>query len=392
MTDFNQIIDRKGTFCTQWDFTGDRFGKPDLLPFTISDTDFAVPDTVQQTLQQRLLHPSYGYTRWNHSYFKEAVAHWYRKQFALNINEDWLLYSPSVIYALSQLICLKSQAGQGIVVQTPAYDAFFKTIAANNRLLVENPLKLQNGHYHIDFDDLERQLASPNNTILLLCSPHNPTGRVWDNQELEQIVALCQKHDVFLISDEIHMDIRRTGTQHSPILKYQTDNVALLTSASKTFNFPGLIFSYLLIPDNKLREAFLKHLKNKDGLSSASILGMEATIAAYNTADNWLADLNVYLDNSIILTQNFLHKHLPQVKLIVPQATYLLWLDISQLGISMEQLQRVLIDIGKVAIMDGSIYGNSGKGFLRLNIGCSQAKLQDGLERLLTSVRYIIHN
>ncbi|MBL3716143.1 putative C-S lyase [Lactococcus garvieae] len=387
MTEFDRIIDRKGTFCTQWDFVEDRFGQKDLLPFTISDTDFAIPETVNTALQKRLTHPIYGYTRWNHQYFKSAVSTWYHKQFDFKIEEDWILYSPSVIYSLSQLIEIMSQPGEGVVVQTPAYDAFSKTVTANERLYVENPLLFQEGQYRIDFQDLEEKLAEPHNKILLFCSPHNPTGRVWTSKELERVILLCQKYDVFIISDEIHMDILRKGKQHHPILRYGTENIALLTSASKTFNFPGLIFSYLLIPDGKLRDKFCKHLKEKDGLSSCSILGMEATVSAYQTAGQWVEELNDYLDESIVFTRNFLREKLPQVKLIESEATYLLWLDISELRIPMEDLQKALINVGKVAIMDGAIYGQAGTNFLRLNIGCSRAKVKEGLERLLKSIQ-----
>lgn len=183
------------------------------------------------------------------------------------------------------------------------------------------------------------------------------------------------------------MDILRKDKQQHPILKYGTENIALLTSASKTFNFPGLIFSYLLIPNENLREEFCQHLKEKDGLSSCSILGMEATVAAYRTSDIWLKELNSYLDDTVDFTRRFLQEHLPKIKLIESEATYLLWLDVSEQGISMDKLQQVLINVGKVAIMDGQVYGQEGRNFLRLNIGCSRAKVKDGLERLLKSIQ-----
>lgn len=387
MTEFDKVINRKGTYCTQWDFVADRFGQQDLLPFTISDTDFAIPESVNKVLKERLQHPIYGYTRWNHKHFKSAVSSWYDQQFKFKIDEDWILYSPSVIYSLSQLIDIKSQAGQGVVLQTPAYDAFFKTITANDRLYVENPLIFKDGKYTIDFKDLEEKLSDSNNKIFLLCSPHNPTGRVWTDEELEKIALLCQKHDIFLISDEIHMDIVRKNQQHHPILQYGTRNIALLTSGSKTFNFPGLIFSYLLIPDAELRESFCEHLKAKDGLFSCSILGMEATISAYQTGDGWLKELNAYLDETITFTKKFLQENIPEVELIESEATYLLWLDISGLGISMSRLQEALIYVGKVAIMDGEVYGQLGANFLRLNVGCPRAKVKEGLERLLKSIQ-----
>ena len=389
---FNKVIDRTGTYCTQWDYVKDRFGEEHLLPFTISDTDFAIPETVSQAINERLKHPILGYTRWKHAHFRDAVQKWYQDRFELETNEAWILYSPSVIYSISQLIQMQSDTGNGVVVQTPAYDAFFKTITANERELVENPLHYENGSYSIDFADLEEKLADENNKILLLCSPHNPTGRVWTQDELEHIIALCQKYNVFIISDEIHMDVTRKGMKHHPILRYTQKNVALVTSASKTFNFPGLNFSYLLVPDESLRDAFEFALKNRDGLSSTSILGMEATIAAYNSSAEWTDSLNDYLDESIDLVRENLQKNCPEIKMVESEATYLLWLDISELGFSMDEIQDVLVHQEKVAIMDGAVYGGNGEDFLRLNIGCPKSKVEEGVKRLISGINILKEN
>lgn len=389
--DFDKVIDRKGTFCTQWDYIADRFGEADLLPFTVSDTDFAVPDEILETLQHRLSHPVFGYTRWNHNTFKESIQQWYRKRFDYKLNSDWIVYSPSVIYSISKLIELKSTIGDQIIVQTPAYDAFFKLIDAQNRTLIETKLLYQNNQYTIDFNDLELKLKHPDCRIFLLCSPHNPTGRVWTQDELTQLLYLCDKHKVFLISDEIHMDILRNTEQHSPIFKYAVNpnNVALCTSASKTFNTPGLVASYLMIPDIALRERFLTLLKNRDGLSSTSILGMVSTITAYTQCDYWLDQLNHYLDQNVQLTEDFLQEHLPELTVVSAQATYLLWIDCSNLSFSMEEIQNTLVTHGKVAIMSGATYGEAGASFLRLNIGCSKKKLLEGLQRLRKSIVYL---
>lgn len=386
LINFDEVINRKGTYCTQWDYVQDRFGKADLLPFTISDTDFAVPPSVNEAIQKRIQHPIYGYTRWNHSDFKQATQHWFQKRFRLKVDGEWIVYSPSVIYSISQLLQIKSKPGEGVVMQTPAYDAFFKTIHANQRKLVENPLRYQNGQYTIDFADLEEKLADPNNQIMLLCSPHNPTGRVWTTTELQKMVQLCEKYHVFIIADEIHMDVVRKNVHHQNILKYVEKNAALLTSGTKTFNFPGLIFSYLLIPDPELRTQFNYALKNKDGLSSCSILGMEATMAAYKNGSAWVDELNEYVEANVELVRTYLKQHLPQVKLVESEATYLLWLDVTDLPLSMETIQKYCVEVGKVAIMGGGIYGGNGKQFLRLNVGCPKTKVQDGLERLQQSI------
>lgn len=388
---FDKVIDRKGTFCTQWDYVADRFGQPDLLPFTVSDTDFAVPKEIIETLQHRISHPVFGYTRWNHDTFKESIQQWYHTRFDYQLNRDWIVYSPSVIYSISKLIELKSKIGEQIVVQTPAYDAFFKMIEAQNRTLIETKLIYQDNQYTIDFNDLELKLKQPNCSIFLLCSPHNPTGRVWKKEELTHMIYLCEKYEVFLISDEIHMDILRNGQSHSPIFKFATNlsNLALCTSASKTFNTPGLVASYLMIPDVNLREEFLLLLKNRDGLSSTSIFGMLSTITAYNQCGYWVDQLNDYIDQNIHLTENFIQAFLPELTVVPSQATYLLWIDCSKLPFSMDELQTALVQQGKVAIMSGGTYGKASTTFLRLNIGCSKEKLLDGLERLRKSILFL---
>lgn len=383
---FNQIINRQGTYCTQWDYIQDRFGKADLLPFTISDTDFSVPPSILEALEKRMKHPIFGYTRWNHEALKTAISRWYLDRFKTEINQEWLVYSPAVIYSVKKLLAIVTEPGQGVIVQTPAYDAFYKVIKGNKRVLIENELIYKEGHYSIDFKRLEEQMKEPNNQVLLLCSPHNPTGRVWTPEELSRMVELSQKYDIFIISDEIHMDILRQGVQHQPLVNYALEKLAIVTSGSKTFNFPGLIFSYALIPDVTIRERFLFELKNCDGLSSTSIFGLEATIAAYTSEGHWVDELNKYLDDTILFVTEYLKKKHPQLVVVPSESTYLMWIDCHKLGIPMKELQKAMIDVGKLAIMDGSNYGEQSVNFLRLNVGCPREKVQDGLERLTKSI------
>lgn len=383
---FDEPINRKGTQCTQWDYVEDRFGEKNLLPFTISDTDFKVPAAVEAALIKRMQHPVFGYTRWNHNEFKQAVCKWYSERFNSMIKSDWLVYSPSVMYSVKQLVTLLSEPGDGIIIQTPAYDAFYKMIKENKRKIVPNALIYDAKSYRIDFEELTRLMAQPENKVLLLCSPHNPTGRVWQKDELQQIIELAKTHDVFIISDEIHMDIVRKGQRHQPIIDLLQENVALVTSGSKTFNFPGLIYSYGIIPDPKLRERFLTQLKEADGLSSTSIFGMTATIAAYDNESKWVNQLNDYLDGNIAYVIAYLQEHHPELVVTKSEATYLMWIDCTALGLTMAELQQRMIRKGKVAIMSGEIYGKEGRNFLRLNIGCSREKLIDGLKRFTLSL------
>ncbi|OTO29135.1 aminotransferase, class II [Enterococcus sp. 3G1_DIV0629] len=382
---FDTAINRKGTYCTQWDYVEDRFGEADLLPFTISDTDFMVPEEVLETLKERMNHPVFGYTRWNHHELKEAIKQWYQSRFDTLLEEEWIMYTPTVIYAISTLIQMLTKKGEGVVLQTPAYDAFFKVIQDNDRLLVENPLIYEESQYRIDFTDLEEKLAMPENKVLLLCSPHNPTGRVWKQWELEKIVALCRQYSIFLLSDEIHMDILGRGQRHIPITRFNYEQVAIVTSGTKTFNFPGLTFAYALIPNLGLREHFQRKLKNADGLSSTNIFGMLATMSAYRYCSHWVDELNHYLESNQRYVKAFIQEKLPDVKVVDLEATYLMWLDMSKAVSDIPLLREKLISVGKVAIMDGSIYGGNGHQFLRLNIGCPKSKLVDGLDRMLKS-------
>lgn len=383
---FDESINRKGTHCTQWDYVEDRFGEKNLLPFTISDTDFKVPAAVEAALIKRMQHPVFGYTRWNHNEFKQAVCKWYSERFKSRIDSDWLVYSPSVMYSIKLLVTLLSNPGDGIIIQTPAYDAFYKMIKENKRKIVPNALIYDANSYRIDFEELTRLMAQPENKVLLLCSPHNPTGRVWQKDELQRMIELAKTHDVFIISDEIHMDIVRKGQRHQPIIDLLQKNVALVTSGSKTFNFPGLIYSYGIIPDSKLRDRFLTQLKEADGLSSTSIFGMTATIAAYDNESKWVDQLNDYLDDNIAYVIAYLQEYHPELVVTKSEATYLMWIDCTALDLTMVELQQRMIRKGKVAIMSGEIYGNEGRNFLRLNVGCSREKLIDGLNRFTLSL------
>lgn len=388
---FDNVIDRLGTYSTQWDYVEDRFGEKDLLPFTISDTDFAAPDEILNALTERFEHPVFGYTRWNHKDYKESITQWFSKRFDADVNDNWIVYSPSVIYSISKLIELKSDIGDGVVIQTPAYDAFFNMIPSLNRKTVENPLNYSECSYSINFEDLENKLSDSSTKILILCSPHNPTGLVWSMDDLTRIVNLCKMYDVFIISDEIHMDIVFKESRHIPITTFvkEYDQIALCSSPSKTFNVPGLGGSYLFVPEDKLRDDFQDILKKRDGLSSASIPGIISTMAAYKKSEYWVNNLNEYVYDNLIYTKSFLDENIPDITFEIPDATYLAWIDTSNLPYSMDELQQALVSYGKVAIMYGSVYGGNGSNFLRLNVGCPRNKLIEGLDRLKKSIEYL---
>ncbi|EKO5199121.1 pyridoxal phosphate-dependent aminotransferase [Vibrio vulnificus] len=385
--DFDTRIDRTGTYCTQWDYVQDRFGKSGLLPFTISDMDFAAPDVVLKALKQRLEHPVLGYSRWNHDDFKSAISHWYQTRFDCSIDQEQLVYGPSVIYIISKLIESWTTPGQGVVFHTPAYDAFDNMIEGQARQCVRTTLIKQRNRFEIDWQDLESKLADANNRVLLLCSPHNPTGRVWSQEELQRIADLCDKHDVKVISDEIHMDV--SFQCHTPYVGFGRLPWAVVTSASKSFNIPALNGAYALISEQSTREQYLHKLKAVDGLSSPSILGVLATMAAYREGEVWLDALKDYVRANHQFVRDSLEQAFPEIHYVIPEATYLAWIDLSPLNLDMVKLNRELIDHFNVAIMSGDVYGEVGKGYLRLNLGCPRSKVELGVKALIGAIKLL---
>ncbi|HDG1661512.1 TPA: pyridoxal phosphate-dependent aminotransferase [Kluyvera ascorbata] len=387
MFDFSTVIDRHGTWCTQWDYVADRFGDADLLPFTISDMDFATAPCILDALSKRLSHGVFGYSRWKNDEFLPAIAHWYAHRFHAVIDTNTLVYGPSVIYMVAEMIRQWSAPGDGIVVHTPAYDAFFKTIEGNQRRVVGVPMDKQDGQWFCNMDKLEAALAEPQNTVLLLCSPQNPTGKVWTRDELETMAALCEKHNVRVISDEIHMDMTWQGHAHIPWSVVARGEWALFTSGSKSFNIPAFTGAYGMIVGDTAREAYLTALKNRDGLSSPSVPALVAHIAAYEHGETWLDALRDYLQENMRYIEQTLNTAFPELKWAMPQATYLAWIDLRPLSIDDRELQDVLIKQQKVAIMPGYTYGEEGNGFIRLNAGCPRVKLEQGVERLIAAIR-----
>lgn len=376
---FDKIVDRKGSYCTQWDYIKDRFGVNDILPFSISDTDFTVAEEILTDLQKTLNHKIFGYTRWNHDDFKNSIVSHYRKSFNSDISNDWIVYSPSVMYSVSVIIRLMSEKGDSIAVFDPMYDAFINVIEKNERKIESIPLDREN--LTIDFELLEKSVAK--SKIFLLCSPHNPTGKVFKKSELEKIVDICKKYNVFIISDEIHSDIILWGNKHYPITDFYNDytNMVIVNSASKTFNIPALGGSYAIIPINSLRELFLKQTRQMDFVNSAAIMGMIATMSAYNKADYYIEELVSYIESNMLILKKFIDEEIKCASFNLPQSTYLAWINIENSKLSREEIQKLLVEKGKVGIMAGEVYGKNGEGYLRMNIGCPKEKLIDGLNR-----------
>ncbi|EQF23249.1 C-S lyase family protein [Clostridioides difficile CD160] len=392
MINFDKKIDRLGTYCTQWDYVEDRFGKKGLLPFTISDMDLEFPYEITEVLQERLNHRVLGYSRWKHDDFRNSVTNWYIRRFNCSIDSNWIYYSPSVMYSISKLIEIFSDEGDGILINTPAYNAFYDVIANNNRNIIKSPLVNEGGLYLIDFEDFEKKCKK--SKIFILCNPHNPTGRVWSELELAKIVGICKDNNVKIISDDIHMDIVYDNRM-TPILKVAEsylDSIFICTSASKTFNIPALTGSYVIIPNESIRNQFENITRYRDFVNSPAILAILATMVCYNDCEYWLDELLKYLKDNLEYTINYIKDSLEPLKLIMPEGCYFAWIDFSDLKISSEEFQKLLMDIGEVAIMSGNVYGEESEFYLRLNVACSREKLEDGLNRVKKTIDYIAKN
>lgn len=378
-TNFNRVVDRKGTFSTQWDYTADRFGNIGVLPFSISDMDFALPENILNPIKKVLDQEIFGYTRWKNEELLGSIIGWYRRRFNYSLVETMISYSPTVIYSIAEFIRKKSQEGDQVLLLTPGYDAFFTVIRANKRNIVYSEFELNGDEYQINFDDLEKKMM--NVKIFLLCSPHNPLGKVFEEWELRKIVELCQRYDVFLLCDEIHMDLVLEG-KHIPILKVADDlnffDVVIATAASKTFNIPGLLFSYVVSNNLELVELFNTSLKSENGLSSPAILGMHGTKISYELGEEWLEELLEYLRGNLKYLRSELEG--TEIKIHKIEATYLIWLDFIYYKANFSAFKEIFYDEVKLGIMDGGVYG--GRCAYRINIGCPRSKLEEGVKRL----------
>ena len=385
--DFDAVINRYGSYSTQWDYIADRFGTNDVVPFSISDADFEVPSPIVTALQQRLSHPVFGYTRWNHSDFKQPIVQWFSRRTGAVVDPDWIVYSPSVIYSVATLIRMMSNPGDAVVTFTPMYDGFYGAIKANGRDILPVYLHAPHEGALLNLNELRVSCEKPQAKVLLLTNPHNPTGKVFSRQELADIVDIAQQTNTFIISDDIHRDIILGDVPYTPLTEITTTGVALVCSSSKTFNTAGLIGSYAFIPESKTREEFLVELKQRNALSSVSIMGMHAQIAAYTSCDYYADGLVAHTRSNMQLIKDFLSSTIPQIKFEIPQGTYLAWMDISGLHVSSSQLQQACVNHGHVGIMSGATYGDD--RFMRMCVACPQSKLEQGLEGLSKGVQSV---
>lgn len=382
--DFDKQINRVGTDSLKFDFAVKR-GKPaDVLPLWVADMDFKTSSVVLDEIQKRVEHGIFGYTETGEKYF-EAVSGWLKKHHNLSIESDWIVKTPGVVFALAMAVKAYTKEGDTILIQQPVYYPFTGVIKDNNRKVISSDLELlEDGKYHIDFEDFENKIKENNVKLFLLCSPHNPVGRVWTKAELVKIAEICIKHEVIVVSDEIHEDFVFDGYKHTPLINVDDrikDYCITATSPAKTFNLAGLQISNIIIPNAKLRHIFEKEVYAA-GYSQLNTLGIVACEAAYNYGEVWYEELKKYLSSNLEFVRDYLKNNLPQIKLIEPEGTYLIWLDFTALGLSEAQREDLIVNKAKLWLDSGAIFGNAGDGFERINIATNKAVLKEALDRI----------
>ncbi len=386
--DFDTVIDRRGTNSLKYDFALER-GKPeDILPLWVADMDFRTAPPILRRLEETVRHGIFGYTETKEDYF-EAVEGWYRRYFDWEIKKGWLVKTPGVVYAIAAAVRALTKEGDAVLLQQPVYYPFGETISENGRRLVNSPLRLVNGRYEIDFEDLEEKIARNRVKLFLLCSPHNPVGRVWEKWELLRLGEICLRHGVFVVSDEIHSDFVWPGRRHcvfASLSEELADITITCTSPSKTFNLAGLQVSNIVISNRELRSRFRRAIA-QSGYSQLNTMGLAAAQAAYEEGGDWLLELKKYLCGNLEFVRGYLKERLPQISLIEPEGTYLLWLDFRALGKTEAEREELLVKKAGLWLDSGAIFGKEGEGFERVNIACPRAVLQRAfakLERALT--------
>lgn len=379
-SEFDRIINRYNTDCLKYDFAEKR-GKPkDILPLWVADMDFCTPDCVIEALENRSRHGIFGYSDVGHEY-KEVLHNWFMRYFQWHVEPAWLVKTPGVVFAICAAIRALTNQGDAILIQQPVYYPFSESILSNNRKLIVNQLIYSQGKYTINWQDFEEKIIKDNVKLFVLCSPHNPVGRVWTEAELKRMGDICLKHGVMVISDEVHADFVYPGNKHIVFanIKPEFQDMSIIcTAPTKTFNLAGLQVSNIFIPNPELRQLVEREIA-KCGYSQLGIMGLTAAKIAYENGHQWLADLKIYLADNLTFVRHFILEKLPKIKLIEPEGTYLLWLDFREFGISDHEIDRLLVYEANLWFDAGTMFGLGGEGFQRINIACPRGILAHAL-------------
>ena len=384
---FDEVIDRRDTNAVKLERCKALFGTEDVLPLWVADMDFRTPDFIIDAIQKRLEHPILGYTMPSKSFYSASIS-WIKEHHDWNIQRDWFGFLPGIVPGLSFAVQSLTKPGDEIIVQPPVYYPFFHVIEKNHRVLVQNQLKEENGKFVMDFDDLEKKFTSKTK-LFILCNPHNPGGRVWTIDELRRFAAICEKHQVTIVSDEIHADMVLPGkTKHTPLATvsaWSEQNTVTFMAPTKVFNMPGLISSAYIIPNAELRHRFVEFLEASE-MNSGNMFAYTAAVAAYENGDEWRKQMLDYVQGNIDFVADFLKKNVPQIKPMIPEASFLVWLDCKDLGMETDELHKFFSLKAGLGLNKGTIFGPGGEYHLRLNVACSRSILEKAMKQLKEAV------
>lgn len=383
--DFDVLLQREGTGAVKFDGRKSYFGTEEVTPLWVADMDFAVPDCIIQALQKRIDHPIFGYTLYPESLY-QSIIDWFAGNHQWQIQRDWILMAPGIVPSLFAAVQAFTREGEGVIVQPPVYFPFFSAVTTNHRQLILNPLIEHDGYYEMDFSHLE-SCAKQGARLLLLCTPHNPVGRVWTEGELQKLLSIARQYDLTILSDDIHCDLTFSGVTHTMLgrLAEPTDKIITAIAPNKTFNIPGLGLSALIVPDAVQHKA-LKQVFESLHVGNFNPLSMVAFEAAYREGGEWLTALMCYLEETRDLVVNYLAQHIPEIICRKPEATYLLWLDCRQLGMSDTELRDFFIHRCGIGMNAGTVFGEGGSGFMRMNIGCPRSIILQSLKEIKKNI------
>lgn len=384
--DFDRRIDRTGKGTYKWDQSEKLFGRKDILPLWVADMDFEPPKEVVEAIVERAKEGIYGYTIRTEAYY-EAIAGWMSRRHGWNVKHEWITSSPGVVPALSLIVMAFTEPGDGVILQSPVYYPFYDVIKMNGRKVLDNALILKEERFEIDFDLLEEQAKEAK--LMLLCSPHNPGGRVWTREELTRIGEICLKHGVLIVADEIHHDLVFSGHKHTAFASISeafAQQSFTCVATSKTFNLAGLQAASVIIPNAELRRKYNYLLKTLS-IHMESFFGQTAVVAAYNHGDEWLDQLLAYLEGNRDFLIDYVSREIPQVKPMKPEGTYMVWLDCRAISDNPQELKQLMFERAGVAFSEGSVFGGQGQGYLRVNLACPRSLLAEALEKFAQAVR-----
>ena len=385
---FDEQIARDRTYSVKWDRTEAVFQtKEEILPMWVADMDFKPPEGVLGAMKERLEHGIFGYTFVDDE-VTDTVRHWMKTRHGWGVERSWISYSTGVVPSLAKTVLAFTEPGERVLIQSPVYPPFFSVVKENGREVENCQLMESDGDYRIDFTAFEESAAKPDVKLFFLCSPHNPVGRVWTKEELTALADICLAHDVVIVADEIHSDLIMDGQTHVPMASLSEDishQTVTLSAPSKTFNLAGLQASFV-IAENKAHRKKLAEVDRSQGNFTLNTFGILAMKASYETGSEWLSELNTYIEENAKTVQAFLEKEVPEIRMAAPEATYLLWLDCRALGLDDKALEKLFVEEGKIGFNWGHTFGAGGEGFVRMNVACPRATVEEGLERMKAAI------